>query len=130
MSKKDKIFEEIVRTNIKLSLLQKEYEDACSNQLFKCGHCNKSSKLSNWSWMNKYWWDYCEDYNVSDEISLICPKCKWLNRCLDNKWKEYDFNVSNYKEFIKEYHRYSDYTWYLGPERTPIKQPYIHFVNI
>lgn len=61
-----------------------------------CHSCQTNTRIVKWKQLIRYYYDNCPytpNYNKSDELALICPKCNVLNRFiidkdLENKIKE------------------------------------------
>lgn len=145
MKKIDNLKIKIAEHYAHLSLLKEQEKNVYKNSQILCGKCNKRFALKDSSRIIIYFWDYCEDYNISDEKSCICPKCNWLNRLLSKKIEEKypKFYSDWFKNTIYEYHHSLERWWlintsqddfyngmYLGKKQEKIKKPYIDFVNI
>lgn len=143
---------------------KKEKEDAAfiKTKFFKCFNCDKSSRLDKWERVYDYWYEDCPytpRWNSNEEMRIICPKCRYLNRIIQNS--DYDYKeqktirhphplktkieqyINRGGKFTAEYSTYIDYYHTEVYKNSPDKHvwnddkreklkalPYIQVVNI
>jgi hypothetical protein len=121
---------------LKLYLAKKESEDTKrGGQYITCGSCKKKTLLKNWYYVEKYWYEDCPytpRYVLSDETSLICPKCGILNRFLDIESTAYDKIISYHGPYAKEYKYYSEYSgsYFTDMMDRKCEAPFNRYVNL